>query len=41
MVIVHPRVSERHPELTEGDVCSAWENQYRCCIRATDTGSRT
>ena len=32
--------SERHPELTEGDVRSAWENQYRCYIRATDTGSR-
>ena len=40
MVIVHPRVIERHPELAEGDVRSAWDNQYRCIIRATETGSR-
>ncbi len=25
-VIVHPRVMERHPELTQEDVLSAWEN---------------
>jgi len=23
---VNPRISERHPELTEADVCSAWCN---------------
>lgn len=25
-IAVHPRVMERHPELTENDVLSAWEN---------------
>ena len=29
-VIVHPRVSERHPELSDQDVLDAWES----CIRA-------
>lgn len=25
-VVVHPRVEERHPELSRDDVLSAWEN---------------
>lgn len=29
-VVVHPRVMERHPELAEQDVLSAWES----CLRA-------
>lgn len=28
--IVHPRVCERHPELTEQDVLDAWES----CVRS-------
>lgn len=40
MVIIHPRVSERHPGLTDGDVLSAWENQYRSVSRDTDAGAR-
>lgn len=39
MVIVHERVSERHPELTD-DVRSAWENQYRWVLRERDAGLR-
>ena len=40
MVVVHPRVSERHPELSDEDVRSAWKNQYRCVARDTDRGTR-
>ncbi|MBO7675297.1 MAG: hypothetical protein J6S63_09865 [Atopobiaceae bacterium] len=40
MVIIHPRVSERHPALADDDVRSAWENQYRATIRETDAGLR-
>ena len=32
--IVHPRVFERHPELSEDDIVTAWEN---CSIRAVRT----
>ena len=40
MVIIHSRVSVRHPNLTDGDVRCAWENQYRAVIRQTDSGLR-
>lgn len=33
MVIVHPRIVERHPELTENDVREAWENYVRMMMR--------
>lgn len=35
-VIVHPRVMERHPELTEKDVLSAWENMLAYLPRLGD-----
>lgn len=25
---VHPRITERHPELSEADVVHAWDNRY-------------
>ena len=31
-VVVHPRVMERHPELSEDDVREAWDN-YVCMAR--------
>lgn len=40
MVIIHPRVGVRHPELADDDVRSAWENQYRAVVRETDSGLR-
>lgn len=40
MVIIHPRINKRHPELDDKDVRSAWENQYCAAVRVTDTGSR-
>ena len=40
MVIVHNRVSARHPELDEEDVLRAWEYSYQLRIRETDSGSR-
>ncbi len=40
MMIVHPRVHERHPNLSEGDVRSAWRSQFRSVSRDTDTGAR-
>ena len=33
-------VGERHPDLSDDDVRSAWENQYRATIRETDSGRR-
>lgn len=33
MVIVHPRVAERHDDLQEEDVISAWENAITCIPR--------
>lgn len=33
MVIVHPRIVECHPELTENDVREAWENYVRMMMR--------
>lgn len=35
-VIVHPRVTERHPELLERDVLSAWENMLAYLPRLGD-----
>lgn len=40
MVHVHPRVTERHPELSEADVASAWRCQYRYAVREGDSGLR-
>lgn len=40
MVLIHPRVSQRHPELSDADVMSAWRSQYRCAVRETDAGLR-
>ena len=39
-VYVHPRVVKRHPELTEEDVLSAWNNAFTMAIRSTSTGDR-
>lgn len=39
-VFIHPRVMERHPELRERDVLSAWENAWSYSIRAADDGER-
>ena len=33
-VVVHPRVTERHPELAEDDVRFAWNNYVRMARRA-------
>lgn len=30
---IHPRVFERHPQLTEEDVRTAWENAYYEALR--------
>ncbi len=38
-VIVHPRVCERHPELSAGDVEHAW--RYAAAARMRDFGSPT
>ena len=35
-VVVHPRVCERHPELTEEDVRDAWTNYVRMSRREGD-----
>ena len=32
-IVVHPRVMERHPELTEDDVRTAWEGYIRMTTR--------
>ena len=40
MVYIHQRVHERHPELSDVDVISAWNNQYRSTMRETDRGIR-
>ena len=32
-VFVHPRIHERHPELTEKDVLDAWEGCIRSAVR--------
>ena len=32
-VVVHERVSVRHPELEEGDVLAAWRCRIRCQMR--------
>lgn len=34
--IVHPRVTERHPELTKRDVLGAWENTIAYLPRLGD-----
>lgn len=36
-IIVHPRVRERHPEITDEDVRKAWANCVRSAVRH-DTG---
>lgn len=38
-VIVHPRVHERHPDLDEKDVLSAWANMLLSARRDDGTGS--
>jgi len=35
-VIVHPRVTERHPELSEEDVLVAWSSYVRMAYRGND-----
>ena len=32
-LIIHPRVLEKHPQLTEEDVKAAWENAYYEALR--------
>ena len=36
MFVVHPRISVRHPEISEGDVIHAWENALRSASRLPD-----
>jgi len=38
--IVHPRVHERHPELQDADVMSAWKNRMVIRHRLDDAGNR-
>ena len=38
--IVHPRVSERHPELSDADVLSAWNNALTTRHRLDNAGDR-
>ena len=33
MLVIHPRVFERHPQLTEDDIRTAWENSYYEALR--------
>ena len=33
VIVVHPRVLERHPELSEEDVVTAWESSLDMCLR--------
>lgn len=33
-VVIHPRVFERHPDLTEEDITSAWDNTLRWVERS-------
>lgn len=40
MLIVHQRVTKRHPNLSDDDVRSAWTNQYRAIVRETESGPR-
>ncbi|WP_218957615.1 hypothetical protein [Actinomyces faecalis] len=32
-LVVHPRISERHPEISEDDVRAAWEHAYLSACR--------
>lgn len=32
-LVIHPRVLERHPQLTEDDIATAWENSYYEALR--------
>lgn len=32
-LIIHPRVRERHPQLTESDIKIAWHNSYYEALR--------
>lgn len=34
-VVVHPRVMDRHPDLSEDDVIAAWENYVRLTRRSS------
>lgn len=36
-VVVHPRVMERHPELSEDDVRGEWEGYVRMTRRERET----
>lgn len=38
--IVHPRVMERHPNLTEEDVLTAWSNAIASIARVDDENDR-
>ena len=38
-VIVHPRVHERHPDISEEDVLTAWRNMLLSAPRNNGTGS--
>lgn len=38
--VVHPRVHERHPELNDEDVLSAWANATAVRHRLDDAGDR-
>lgn len=35
-VIVHPRVTQRHPSITEDDVLHAWKSRIRCVWRENE-----
>ena len=32
-LVIHPRVLEKHPELSESDIKKAWENSFYQAIR--------
>ena len=38
MARIHPRVSERHPELSEDDVRHAWDNRFAEATRSDVAG---
>ena len=40
-VVIHPRVFERHLDLTEDDVLSAWDNTLRWVIRSRSAFDET
>ena len=38
-MVVHPRIHERHPDITDADVAAAWDNVLLSAPRDDGTGS--